>query len=137
MEATKILAEQKNILIKTSVPANLPKINGDREKTTWVISNLLSNAVRYSYENTIVEIAAEAKDEFLEIKVKDNGMGISPQYKNKIFDKYFRIPGAEKEGTGLGLAISKEFMEAQGGEISVESELGLGSEFRILLQYAY
>lgn len=133
LEATKILAEQKNISIKVNIPENLPKINADREKTTWVISNLLSNAIRYSYENSSVEISTEEKNDFLFIKVKDNGMGISPQYKNKIFDKYFRIPGSEKEGTGLGLAISKEFIEAQGGSISVESDLGFGSEFSIKL----
>ncbi|WP_296148027.1 ATP-binding protein [uncultured Flavobacterium sp.] len=133
LEATKILAEQKNISIKVKLDENLPKILADREKTTWVISNLVSNAIRYSYENSAVEIAAEEKNDFLQIRVKDNGMGISPQYKNKIFDKYFRIPGSEKEGTGLGLAISKEFIEAQGGTISVESDLGFGSEFSIKL----
>lgn len=134
LETTKNLAEQKNILIKVKLDENTPKIIADRDKTTWVISNLISNAIRYSYENSAVEISAEAKNNFLQIKVKDNGMGISPQYKNKIFDKYFRIPGSEKEGTGLGLAISKEFIEAQGGTISVESDLGFGSEFSIFLK---
>lgn len=134
LETTKNLAEQKNILIKVKLDENTPKIIADRDKTTWVISNLISNAIRYSYENSAVEISAEAKNNFLQIKVKDNGMGISPQYKNKIFDKYFRIPGSEKEGTGLGLAISKEFIEAQGGKISVESDLGFGSEFSIFLK---
>jgi len=133
LEATKILAEQKNISIKVKLHKEIPNVLADKEKTTWVISNLISNAIRYSYENSSVEISTEEKDDFLFIKVKDNGMGISPQYKNKIFDKYFRIPGSEKEGTGLGLAISKEFIEAQGGSISVESDLGFGSEFSIKL----
>ncbi len=133
LEATKNLAEQKNISVKVKLDENLPKIIADREKTTWVISNLVSNAIRYSYENSAVEITSEEKNDFLQIKVKDNGMGISPQYKNKIFDKYFRIPGSEKEGTGLGLAISKEFIEVMGGTILVESELGFGSEFSIKL----
>jgi len=133
LEATKVLAEQKNIKVTTSLPDQLPEINADREKTTWVISNLVSNAIRYSYENGSVEIAAIAKADFLQVTVKDSGMGISPQYKDKIFDKYFRIPGTEKEGTGLGLAISREFMEAQGGTISVRSDLGLGSEFTLYL----
>jgi len=132
-EATKILAGQKNILVKVKLDEYLPKIMADKEKTTWVISNLVSNAIRYSYENSSVEISAQEKNDFLKITVKDNGMGISPQYKNKIFDKYFRIPGSEKEGTGLGLAISKEFIEAQGGTISVKSDLGIGSEFYIKL----
>ncbi|MBA9073894.1 PAS domain S-box-containing protein [Flavobacterium gossypii] len=134
VEATKILTEQKNISLHLNLPEFLPEIAGDQEKTTWVVSNLISNAIRYSYENSTVLITAEAKGSFLEISVKDNGIGISPQYKNKIFDKYFRVPGAEKEGTGLGLAISKEFIEAQGGTISVESNLGFGSEFTIKLK---
>lgn len=134
VEATKILTEQKNISLHLNLPEFLPEIAGDQEKTTWVVSNLISNAIRYSYENSTVVITAEAKGSFLEISVKDNGIGISPQYKNKIFDKYFRVPGAEKEGTGLGLAISKEFIEAQGGTISVESNLGFGSEFTIKLK---
>lgn len=112
----------------------LPEIKADQEKTTWVITNLISNAIRYSYENSTIFIAAEAKENTLMITVKDNGIGISPQYKNKIFDKYFRIPGSEKEGTGLGLAISKELIEAQGGTISVESNLGFGSEFVVTLK---
>ncbi|WDO11951.1 ATP-binding protein [Flavobacterium sp. WW92] len=134
VEATKILTEQKNISLHLNLPEFLPEIAGDQEKTTWVVSNLISNAIRYSYENSTVVITAEAKGSFLEISVKDNGIGISSQYKNKIFDKYFRVPGAEKEGTGLGLAISKEFIEAQGGTISVESNLGFGSEFTIKLK---
>ncbi len=137
VEATKILAEQKNITLNLNLPESLPEITADQEKTTWVVSNLISNAIRYSYENSAVEISATEKNDLLHIKVKDNGMGISPQYKNKIFDKYFRIPGSEKEGTGLGLAISKEFIEAQGGTISVESDLGFGSEFTIKLKRAF
>ncbi|HOY12377.1 MAG TPA: HAMP domain-containing sensor histidine kinase, partial [Saprospiraceae bacterium] len=69
----------------------------------------------------------------IQISVKDFGQGIAPQYKDKIFDRYFRVPGTKKEGTGLGLAISKEFMEAQGGQISLESEFGAGSTFILSL----
>ena len=64
-------------------------------------------------------------------KVVDFGKGIDSRYKNKVFDKYFQIPGSNKSGTGLGLAISKEFIEAQNGTIEVESELGFGSTFSI------
>jgi len=133
LEATKTLAEQKNIKIKVSLSEVMEMVNADREKTTWVISNLVSNAIRYSHEDSCIKISATQKNDFIEIKVKDNGIGISSQYTEKIFDKYFRIPGTEKEGTGLGLAISKEFMDAQAGMISVKSDLGLGSEFSIHL----
>jgi len=60
-------------------------------------------------------------------------MGIAPEYKDKIFNRYFRVPGTRKEGSGLGLSISKEFIEAQGGEISIESEIGNGSVFTVKL----
>jgi signal transduction histidine kinase len=62
--------------------------------------------------------------------------GIPPQFINKVFDRYFRVPGAMAEGTGLGLAISKEFIEAQGGTISVESDFGAGSTFKVALNRA-
>lgn len=59
------------------------------------------------------------------------GQGIAPQYITKVFNRYFRIPGTKKEGTGLGLSISKEFIEAQGGSNSVESDFAIGSTFLI------
>ena len=67
------------------------------------------------------------------ISVRDTGQGIAPQYIDKVFDRYFRVPGTKKEGTGLGLAISKEFIEAQNGQINVESEFGAGSTFTLTL----
>lgn len=64
----------------------------------------------------------------------DIGQGILPEYMDKIFHRYFRVPGSKKEGTGLGLSISKEFIEAQGGFITVESEYGVGSVFSFCLR---
>ena len=81
----------------------------------------------------IKNISIKQRDNKVEISVRDTGQGIAPQYKNKIFDRYFKVPGTKMEGTGLGLAISKEFIEAQGGNIMVESEYGLGSTFTISL----
>ncbi|MCO6149680.1 ATP-binding protein [Flavobacterium sp. NRK1] len=127
------LAEQKSIAIKYAPSVNLSPVLADKEKATWIISNLISNAVRYSYENTVVEITAYMTGNKIILSVKDCGIGIDPKYLPKIFDKYFRVPGTEKEGTGLGLAISKEFVEAMGGTIEVKSELGEGSEFLITL----
>ncbi|WP_281225819.1 sensor histidine kinase [Flavobacterium aquiphilum] len=133
IESTKSTAEQNKIKLELITEENLPEILVDKEKTVWVISNLISNAIRYSYENSSVRIEVEKDSKNIFISVIDNGLGISSQYKDKIFDKYFRVPGTVKEGTGLGLAISKEFIEAQGGKISVESELGSGSKFTVQL----
>lgn len=136
VDATQKLAEQKNIKLFTAFPDTIPDVWADREKTTWVVSNLITNAIRYSYENASIQVQLSEDDSYVKIIVKDNGLGISSQYTGKIFDRYFRIPGSEKEGTGLGLAISKEFIEAQQGLITVESELGSGSTFTVFLKKA-
>jgi two-component system, NtrC family, sensor histidine kinase KinB len=127
------LAEQKSITINFESWGNSPLVSADKEKTTWIVSNLISNAIRYSYDDSIIDVKAFKTDDKLIISVKDGGIGIDPKYLPRIFDKYFRVPGTEKEGTGLGLAISKEFIEAMGGSIDVQSELGEGSKFIVSL----
>ncbi|MFS8083673.1 MAG: sensor histidine kinase, partial [Ginsengibacter sp.] len=114
--------------------ASLPKILADSEKTSWVLTNLISNAIRYSYDNSSISIKTEHENDKVKFSVTDTGQGVSPQYVSKIFNRYFRIPGTKKEGTGLGLSISKEFIEAQGGEISVISDFGAGSTFSFTLK---
>lgn len=133
-DAVKVQADQKKVTIELDCPNGIPNVNADREKTAWVLTNFLSNAIRYSYENSnILLTAREAKDQ-VQISVTDYGIGIDEKYQHKIFDRYFQVPGSSKSGTGLGLAISKEFVEAQGGEISLQSELGKGSTFTITLK---
>lgn len=133
IEATKTQAEQKNVKIELSIPGNLSKVYADSEKTTWVLINLLSNAIRYSYENSVISMSIFQENAKMKFEIKDNGIGISEKYQNKVFDRYFRVPGTQKEGTGLGLSISKEFIEAQGGSIGVVSDLGFGSAFYFTL----
>lgn len=133
INATKTQAEQKQIKFEISCPDEVPKVHADNEKTAWVLTNLISNAIRYSYDNSIIYLSIRPVGNKMQISVRDTGQGIAPQYKDKIFDRYFRVPGRKTEGTGLGLAISKEFIEAQGGQISVESEFGAGSTFTVTL----
>lgn len=129
VEANHIQADQKSITLSVKIPERIDKIRLDVEKTTWVLTNLIANAINYSHESSIVEVNV-IQDEFHTIiKVKDEGMGIPPEYLGRVFDRYFRVPGTHKEGTGLGLSISKEIIEAQGGAIAVHSEYGVGSEF--------
>jgi signal transduction histidine kinase len=135
-EAVKVQAEQKNISIEIDCPENIASVNADREKTEWVLTNLLSNAVRYSYENSNVLLSVRETESKVQFLVQDFGKGIDSKYQHKIFDRYFQIPGSSKSGTGLGLAISKEFIEAQGGEISLQSEIGKGSVFSVTLNKA-
>jgi PAS domain S-box-containing protein len=136
INANKSAAEQKNVQLNISIPEHLPKVVADNEKTAWVLTNLLSNAIRYSYDNSTVFAGISIEDKKIHFTVKDTGQGIAPQYKDKIFDRYFRVPGSHKDGTGLGLAICKEFIEAQSGQIIVESDYGAGSTFEVVLNAA-
>ncbi|MBC7508073.1 MAG: HAMP domain-containing protein [Ferruginibacter sp.] len=136
INANNTAAEQKNIQLNITIPEELPMVLIDSEKTAWVITNLLSNAIRYSHDNSTVFLRVSRVDKKIHFSVKDTGQGIAPQYKDKIFDRYFRIPGSHKDGTGLGLAICKEFIEAQGGEIIVESDYGTGSTFVVVVNAA-
>jgi signal transduction histidine kinase len=136
-EGNKAQAQARQIKIETDIPDGFPEILADAEKTTWVISNLISNAVRYSYDNSVIHVAAAVNNNKIEINVKDTGIGIPENYIARVFDKYFRVPGTQKEGTGLGLAISREFMEAQGGSIKAESTPGEGSKFILTFKRAF
>jgi NtrC-family two-component system sensor histidine kinase KinB len=137
IEANKQQATAKQISIEYNAIVGLPEILADSQKTAWVISNLISNAIRYSYENSSIYISSKQYEDTIELTVKDNGTGIAQNYLPKIFDKYFRVPGTQKEGTGLGLAISKEFMDAQGALINVKSTPGEGSEFTLTFKRAF
>ncbi|WP_298392175.1 ATP-binding protein [Hydrotalea sp.] len=129
IEVNQKLATQKNIQLNLQLSQNLPLVLADKERTSWVLSNLVSNAIRYSYENSAIEISVQQINHKVQFYVQDFGVGIAPQYLHKIFDRYFRVPGNRSEGTGLGLSICKEFMEAQGSTIHVGSDFGSGSTF--------
>ena len=131
IDAVKFQAEQKNIKLEVISRKTLPQVNADIEKSAWVLINFLSNALRYSSEKSRVVVQVMPVGSYIEFTVKDFGKGIDEQYQKKLFDRYFQVPtdGSKKSGTGLGLAISKDFIEAQKGEIFVESELAIGSTF--------
>ncbi|MCC7443302.1 MAG: HAMP domain-containing protein [Saprospiraceae bacterium] len=133
MEAVRTHAIQKNISINTQFPDVIPDVNADPEKTAWVITNLLTNAIHYSYDNTNVLLIVSEQNGHMIIRVQDHGMGIDNKYLPHLFDRYFQIPGSSKTGTGLGLAICREFIEAQGGTITLQSEIGKGSIFTVSL----
>jgi PAS domain S-box-containing protein len=137
VEGHKVSAAAKNISIETKIPNGFPDILADGEKSRWILANLISNAIRYSYEDTLIIITVEKTADSINISVKDNGPGIPENYLERIFDKYFRVPGTQKEGTGLGLAISREFMEVQGGTILVKSSPGEGSCFILKFKRAF
>lgn len=133
VKATQVLADRFCCFVEVDYPEKISKLFVDNEKIAWVITNLLSNAIHHSPEKSRIIIGAVPHEKAVEIYVRDFGRGIDPRYHKSIFERYFRVPGTKVQGSGLGLAISKEFVEAHGGTISVESEIGKGSRFSILL----
>ncbi|SEO72886.1 PAS domain S-box-containing protein [Mucilaginibacter gossypiicola] len=139
VKAIKFIADQKQVEIKVKCDESLPKVHADLDKTTWVLINLLSNAIKYSHEKSTVELVVKKhKNDEIEFSVTDHGKGIEDQYLPRLFERYFKVPNAtsEQSGTGLGLAIAKDFIEAQAGKISVDSEIGSGSTFYFTLKRA-
>src|SRR5580692_5862001 len=137
VQAVAFQAQQKGIRIQAAVADNLPMIQADVEKTSWVLINFLTNAIKFSPEQSGVEVAAYRSRDKVEFIVKDHGRGIDEKYLPRIFERYFKVPGThDRNGTGLGLSISKEFIEAQGGRIWVSSQLGAGSRFGFTLTAA-
>ena len=131
IKAIQFEAQQKGVVIEQLIPAKLPDIHADVEKTAWVLINFLSNALRYSAVKSKIQVRVAPVGKMIEFSVKDFGKGIEAKYKERLFDRYFQVPtdGQNKSGSGLGLAISKDFIGAQGGQIGVESEVGEGSRF--------
>jgi NtrC-family two-component system sensor histidine kinase KinB len=121
--------EQLKASMKIEIPDDLAKVRADSNKITWVITNLISNALRYIPKNGLISIRAEESNNFVTISVKDNGKGIPLEYQSKIFQKFARVNENESSGTGLGLAICKEIIRAHGGTIWVDSAPGKGSCF--------
>lgn len=136
IDTTKLQAEQKKIKLQIDVETDIPDIIADAEKTAWVLINFLTNAIRYSMEDSEIVVSLQKDDKGALFSVKDFGKGIDLRYRKKIFDRYFQIPGSSKSGSGLGLAISKEFIETQGGTIGVESSPGMGSTFFFIIPYS-
>ena len=136
IKANRVQAEKFNIQIEVEYPEDkVGKLFIDSEKIAWVLTNLLSNAIRYSPENGHVVIGAhQTDDNYIEMYVQDFGKGIDPRYHKSIFDHYFRVPGTKVQGSGLGLSISRDFVEAHNGTLTVQSELGKGSKFIMRLK---
>jgi NtrC-family two-component system sensor histidine kinase KinB len=129
-------AQQKQVQLEVVKDDNLPDVQADIEKTAWVLVNFLSNALRYSAEKSKIIIQVTQRKDLVEFSVKDFGKGIDETYQKRLFDRYFQVPtdGQNKSGSGLGLAISKDFINAQGGIIGVQSEIGAGSRFYFTLR---
>lgn len=128
---SRLLAEQYNITLELDAPAELPPIQGDSKKLERVLSNLLDNALKYTPKGGLITTAVRPVDGQVEVRVTDTGPGIPPEYRERIFERFTRVPGYEgrRQGLGWGLAFCHSVIKAHGGRIWVESELGQGSTF--------
>jgi len=127
-------AEARRISINIVMPPDLPTLMADEARLKQVLINLLNNAIKYNRDEGLIEIKVERGEKEVRVSVRDTGRGIAPHDLPRIFDKFYR--GSDEVsslGTGLGLSIAKQIVEAHGGTISVESELGKGSTFTFTL----
>jgi len=124
-------AEEKTLLMQ--LPADLPTLSADLRLLQRVIDNLIGNAFRYTARQATIEVGVTITDELFQLYVRDNGMGISPDFQERIFDKFVQVTDstgkAAKPGFGLGLTFCKLVVQAHGGRIWVESALQQGSTF--------
>jgi NtrC-family two-component system sensor histidine kinase KinB len=130
-------ARDKAVSIRRSIEA-VPAVRGDAVKLSWVISNLLGNAVRYVPGGGEIEVRACRAGDFVRLEVEDSGPGIAPDVKNYIFERFAQYGEntAQKGSAGLGLAIVKDIVQAHGGRIVVDSQPGRGSRFVVELPVA-
>ncbi|MFP4093810.1 MAG: ATP-binding protein [Cyclobacteriaceae bacterium] len=122
----------KGVEVVRQIEEGLPELKVDPEKISWVLINLLTNALRYSEGGSKVIIRACALEDAIEISVQDFGPGIAKENLKRVFNKFVQLPTngkKNKHGLGLGLAISKEVVQAHGGQIYAESEEGKWSKF--------
>ena len=135
LSATESLARAKNLKLGSAVAPGLPTGSGDARRLTQVLLNLVGNAIKFTDQGGVQIRAVRAGDRF-EIAVVDTGPGIAPADQARIFDEFQQLDSTStrrKGGTGLGLSISRHIVELHGGRITVESEVGRGSTFRISL----
>jgi signal transduction histidine kinase len=134
LEAYKFHIRDNGFEIESELPNDFIMLKIDKDAISQAILNLLSNAVKYSKERKRIKVRVGKNSTSVLISVKDNGVGIAKEELKKIFDKFYRVrttKGKEKRGNGLGLTLAKHIIEAHGGIIEVESEVGKGSSFTI------
>jgi signal transduction histidine kinase len=129
---TRTQVTHKNQTVTVDIPNELPKAWCDRNRLAQILTNLVSNANKYTQEGGAIVIHATREADLIQIKVEDNGLGMTPEDQQKLFGKFFRSADEkirEAPGTGLGLSITKNLIELQGGKIWFESEFRKGTSF--------
>ena len=130
--------KEKNLALKTNLPEEFPVVRGDQQKITWVISQLMDNAIKFTNPGGQVQIGARLEDKLVSIYIYDSGIGISPDKINEIFEPFHQLDGSATRrygGTGMGLAMAQQIIGAHGSQISVRSKVGEGSFFEFKLPF--
>jgi two-component system phosphate regulon sensor histidine kinase PhoR len=138
-ETTLLKASRKQIALEVDVPPDLPMVRGDASLLRDVLQNLVDNAIQYTPEGGRIRVSAEVGSREVVVCVADTGIGIPLADQERIFERFYRVDAArsrEAGGTGLGLSIAKHIVEAHGGRLWVESEIGHGSKFSFSLSLA-
>lgn len=128
-------AQSSGIRLVTELPDHVPVVC-DTMRVSQVIDNLVSNAIKYTDAGGTVTVSARADDECAELSVSDTGQGMTREETARLFADYYRadrVRNSAIQGTGLGLSISRQFVEAHGGTIAVDSEPGTGTTFTVRL----
>jgi PAS domain S-box-containing protein len=134
--AHKETADRKKSRLTLSVQPNLPPILVDDAQVSRALGNILTNAINYTPDGGQISVHAYRQDNRIGVEIRDNGIGIHPEHLARIFDRFFRADaarGTDAGGVGLGLTIARRIIEAHGGDIEVESELGQGTTVRVWL----
>ncbi len=122
-------AQDLGVYLAVDTPMDLPDVWADITRISHVFANLLSNALKFTPAGGTVTVSSRADDDYVWFSVRDTGQGISSEHLPRVFEQFFRAPKQKQTGAGLGLAIAKEIVEAHGGMIQAESEVGKGSTF--------
>ena len=133
VDETRTVAANAGVEVKVQVEQLLPSLEVDRERILHVLTNFLTNAIKYSATGGEITVQARKHDEGVYFGVGDGGPGVPRQYHSRIFERFFRVPGTAKTGAGLGLSIARDFVRVHSGRIGVHSEPGRGSEFYFVL----
>ncbi len=139
VETTRLRADQKQLSVVADCPDDLPAVRGDARRLAELLQNLLDNAVQYTPQGGRITVHAARGGHSVHISVADTGIGIPADQQQRIFERFYRVDSArsrEVGGTGLGLSIARHLAEAHGGRIEVQSEVGKGSTFTLILPVA-
>jgi len=136
IDGVKTLAEARQQTVECCIESNLHEVAADAHRVGQVVSNLLSNAIKFTRQGGKIVVSARQRHNTIVVSVSDEGPGIPRENLSKVFDRFWQAEETRRVGSGLGLSIAKGIVEAHGGKIWVESELGKGSSFSFTLPLA-